>query len=545
MTERDLGNNNSGHWYGEVVNVKDPDQSGRVQVRIYGRHDDKQNIPDDDLPWVMPIQPVTSAALGKVGTSPLGLLKGSKVQGHWSDSDHQVPIITGSFGKAGEYKSGSNTDGVPEIDIDKGSMPTASTNQSPPVDINPYSKLFEGRITINDINNGVKTIGAITRATGVVNKKAVDSKLKEPSKPTIASADKGNKGDVLSIIKKVDPNNLSASLPMMVGSFSEVKNIMNLTSPLGITNLLSTGIQGAIGSLAGQFGFGNVMGAMTGLLGSGLLSGQAQKALKMAVLAGIDAGGAHNIPNVISSVIPQINPNKIPLATLISTSSSLPKTYTQNYYPLDQEPHPGYIEWINPDNKTQKLYTLRGDEPHYSSPEEHVAGNSAAKLQNTMSSTMNSIAGNAIGAALSNTQLSSLANSITGGLSSVAADGLSKVLGGGATLANMSSLASKLIPGIAGKIDGVLKGQLPKSVLDPGKIGKTMNEFTKNQALLAKKKSSMKAALEPDTAAEDKKFKDYADSKLATDLSKAAPGTTVSISVPLADGTTYTKTATK
>lgn len=545
MTERDLGNGDSGRWYGKVVSVKDPDQSGRVQVRIFGRHDDEENIPDDDLPWVMPTQPVTSAALGKVGTSPLGLLKGSHVQGYWSDRDHQIPVMTGSFGKSGEYKNkGALTDGVPEIDIDKGSMPTASTNQSPPVDINPFSKLYKERITINDINNGVKTVKDITRSTGIVNKKAVDEKLKQPKIPTTASVDKSNTGDVLNIIKKADPSSLSATLPNMVGSFSSVRSIMNLTSSTGLTNLLNTGLQGAIGSMAGGLGLNNIIGPLMSVLNSGLLKGPAQQALKMALLSSIRAGSASNMPRVISRTTPVYNPNiGRPLDNLIVLPAKIPPTYVQSYYPVESEPYPGYIEWMNPDNRQYVLYTERRGEPHYASAEEHIAGQTALATQTAMLPIMRTLQSR--GSNPRPTELVAMAGIIAKALDSTQSLGISKILGNGANMSNMVKLASKLIPAISGKIDGVMNGHLPKSVLDQAKVAKTMNEFTKNQALLKKKKDSMKEAMKPDTAKQDSAFKEYVDKKVSIDLAKAAPGTTVSVSVPLADGTTYTKTVTK
>ena len=32
----------------------DPWQSGRVKLRIYGRHDNEQDVDDEHLPWGMP-----------------------------------------------------------------------------------------------------------------------------------------------------------------------------------------------------------------------------------------------------------------------------------------------------------------------------------------------------------------------------------------------------------------------------------------------------------------------------------------------------------
>ena len=122
MTERDMGNSMS-WWVGEVVDVNDPDQSGRVRVRVFGRHDDKNNIKDEDLHWAMPLQPVTSAAFAKIGTSPLGLVKGSKVMGFWIDRDQQYPVIWGSFGKAGDALPGVTDNNTEKVDTSKGSIP--------------------------------------------------------------------------------------------------------------------------------------------------------------------------------------------------------------------------------------------------------------------------------------------------------------------------------------------------------------------------------------------------------------------------------------
>ena len=53
--------NQNNMFIAEVRNVKDDlSKSGKVQIRIYGNHDDEQNIKDDDLPWGTVILPVTS-----------------------------------------------------------------------------------------------------------------------------------------------------------------------------------------------------------------------------------------------------------------------------------------------------------------------------------------------------------------------------------------------------------------------------------------------------------------------------------------------------
>jgi len=512
MTERDLGNSFS-WWIGEVVNVKDPDQSGRVQVRVFGRYDDKENVKDDQLPWAMPLQPVTSAALGKIGTAPLGLLKGSKVVGFWADRDQQYPIIMGSFGKAGDPVSDpSTTDGIPEINKDTGSIPTAATNQSPPVMKNPYSKLYDGRITINDINNGIKSVESVKKSEGIVNNTEVDKKLKEPSIPTIASAAKGAGTHVLDLVKQVDPSSLSASLPNMVSNFSNVKNILNITSPAGLTNMLSGSISGLVGSLGSQFGLSNVVGQLSGLLKSGGLSGldpNIQRALKIGLTSAISAAvsnGNKPVPHYVPPATQQTLNSRRPPVNLVVTSP--PDLYIQQYYTVDQDPYPGYIEWQGP--STSKVYTLRGTEPHYTSPTDHLQGMAIASMASKLGSAL----------ASGNLSASTLTSALGGGMDLLKSEGLSKVLGSGVNPGSLLSLATKLLPGgLGGSINGVVGGHLPQSVLS-GSMSQTLSGFTQGQALLAAKKSSMSAALKPTPDQEDAALKAQED-KLTAGLSAA------------------------
>lgn len=86
-------------WQGVVEDVNDPLKLGRCRVRIAGFHNpDTRMIPVDHLPWAMVVQPVTSAALSEVGTSPTGLLPGSWVIGFFRDPEFfQEPIVMGSI----------------------------------------------------------------------------------------------------------------------------------------------------------------------------------------------------------------------------------------------------------------------------------------------------------------------------------------------------------------------------------------------------------------------------------------------------------------
>jgi len=89
------------YWFmGVVESTADPEKLGRVQVRVLGDHTQtKSDIPTADLPWAMPMMPVTTASMNGIGEAPIGLLNGSWVMGFYRDGiDKQQPIIMGSIG---------------------------------------------------------------------------------------------------------------------------------------------------------------------------------------------------------------------------------------------------------------------------------------------------------------------------------------------------------------------------------------------------------------------------------------------------------------
>jgi hypothetical protein len=87
------------NWFTAIVtNLADPLNAGRVQIRCYEYHTtDEGDLPDVDLPWALPLLPITSAASSGTGVSATGLLVGSWVFGFFRDVDNQDPVIIGSI----------------------------------------------------------------------------------------------------------------------------------------------------------------------------------------------------------------------------------------------------------------------------------------------------------------------------------------------------------------------------------------------------------------------------------------------------------------
>jgi len=86
-------------YTGCIENRNDPLKLGRCQVRVVGLHThDKTLLPTEDLPWAYPLQPITSAAMNGIGTTPLGVVEGTWVVIMFRDIEQQQPIILGSIG---------------------------------------------------------------------------------------------------------------------------------------------------------------------------------------------------------------------------------------------------------------------------------------------------------------------------------------------------------------------------------------------------------------------------------------------------------------
>lgn len=104
------GGQNFTWWVGVVEDRKDPEKLGRCRVRIFGYHiDDLTLLPKEDLPWAIPMQPITSAATSGVGIAPVGPVEGTWVFGWFLDNEEgQQPVMMGTL--AGKNEKHPNAD---------------------------------------------------------------------------------------------------------------------------------------------------------------------------------------------------------------------------------------------------------------------------------------------------------------------------------------------------------------------------------------------------------------------------------------------------
>jgi hypothetical protein len=405
MSNYNLGG--SFDWFiAKVVDVMDPHQSGRVKIRVYGQHDNITDIPDDALPWALPIQPVTSAASGRIGTAPVGLVFGSRVIGFWADQDQQYPIIFGSIGKSGDAFNGEFENGAPKINIKNGSVPISAVTGNEPK--NPYSSLSHNRSLLEEINQGITDIFSVFNDTGSVITQDVEKKLVIPKAKTIGSADKGGSSNVLELSRQVDPYNTIFSLPCSPSILLQFLDLSRLITNAyrGLVKLAVRAAINAFLKLAKEVGVykflhmlntaiqdlestKNVLAALNqnlcgikGLQGAFSVADEvlAQTVNELNNLFGYVYGVTVAIPQVIADAAFATIPAPIPInqATLdsakpINIQSKPPGNYVPYYTGSNNDPFPGYIGYYDPLNPlADKVYVLRGNTPNYNSAKHHI-----------------------------------------------------------------------------------------------------------------------------------------------------------------------------
>ena len=244
------GDYSGSRWRGRVVNVMDPFKQGRIQVRVFGLHDNEALIPDSDLRWATTSLPINSGASYRgVGSSPVGVIPGTIVDGYFGDADRTILIATGILPSAGQTKSGEIVDGSYSLD------PTYNdvTNSARGQDVNAAL--------------GLKNLPAISQIGAVFS---------------VVSAGLGSLTDhttpALQLMSQTDPSNMSGSMMNSVSGFSKNYALNSLDAlaqvyPGGITGITQTLLLLQTGSitltsipLALQAILGYYPGGITGLL---------------------------------------------------------------------------------------------------------------------------------------------------------------------------------------------------------------------------------------------------------------------------------------
>lgn len=236
MTDRALGSGEN-RWYGKVVNVNDPKQQGRVQVRVFGLHDDVARIPDADLPWAAPIIPIThGASLAGVGSSPVGVVPGTVLVGRFADDDKTILYIEGSLQSAGSTVPGQVVDGSYVLNPTNNDMARAARGQ----DLN---SALGGKNLTALAAAGLK-FASLSAGVGVLS--SIPSNL-------------------TSTLLTLDPSNMSGALSGALTGISKIQAIDAFSSVSGLADIGTSSITRVLSTAMSQFGIGSVLSAINAI----------------------------------------------------------------------------------------------------------------------------------------------------------------------------------------------------------------------------------------------------------------------------------------
>lgn len=118
-----MGKNGFFWFFGTVEDNGDPLGLGRCRVRIAGWHHQSPDVlPTEVIPWAYPVTPITNAAVGGVGVSPIGPQPGTRVFGFFMDGETgQQPVMLGTVPGGSEvvYRrkiEAGSTEWLPSVD---------------------------------------------------------------------------------------------------------------------------------------------------------------------------------------------------------------------------------------------------------------------------------------------------------------------------------------------------------------------------------------------------------------------------------------------
>lgn len=116
----------SQYYYGIIEDARsDPYKLGRCKVRIIGLHNENRSeLPTEDLPWAVPVQPIYSAAVNGIGHSPTGLVEGAWVICVFTEEDQQTPLILGTVASIPSSKEAFVDDIEAEFDGQEPQVPS-------------------------------------------------------------------------------------------------------------------------------------------------------------------------------------------------------------------------------------------------------------------------------------------------------------------------------------------------------------------------------------------------------------------------------------
>lgn len=328
-------------------------------------------------------------------------------------------------------------------------------------------------------------------------KKAIETARKKfakhGDKPTMAAANPGMK--IPEALMQVDPKMISQVLPNMFKQFMQIRNLMtafntqnsNTAAPGGSATIITDVFSGALAVLVKKFGIDYVLTLLFILLGENnylnllpaykdIVFNAIIKLIKLAV-----ENGETNIP--VSTIPAIVFGIKIP--TPLYTYDTIPDGYIQQYYTLDLDPYPGYIQWLT--TIGDYVYTKRTDkDPPFQSVDEEIRTTAEIALATEL---LVYFTTKTLTVAVLNDLLARYCSSVQNLQ-------IEKNMGKNSSN-NLLSILTQLA-GIAGQMAQMTQQtHLPKSVLNQSSVSKSLDTHKQNIGKLKKLKEFSKTAVIP------------------------------------------------
>lgn len=187
---------------------------------------------------------------------------------------------------------------------------------------------------------------------------------------------------IKTVLDEMDPQRLSEIYKNMHNELSKIDSLLAYSNSSGGGNetpasevklSLTDSLTGALSILVKKYGYNTVIELFSEFLNDVTISSMPtdyQEIVRNSFIALYITYFIYGEKDIPVSVLPEIvNGNNIP--TELVSINNVPDLYVQQYYTVDTDPYPGFIEWIGPDD--EKIYTVRGitDFP-YENIDDHV-----------------------------------------------------------------------------------------------------------------------------------------------------------------------------
>jgi len=329
-------------------------------------------------------------------------------------------------------------------------------------------------------------------------KPAVDARANDAPNaetPTTASADPQQK--LPDAVNSKDPNGQSQMLANMMKSLLTVAMLISMASgssskrptistPTGKT--MTNAFSAALSILSKRYGAEKVLTAFDngfGIFGLTQIHEEYRDMVHAALsnlVSAIIIYGEKNIPTPIIPTFTYGTNVPYPLYTFP------PDMYIKQYDPQIEEEFPGYILWVGPTG--DRIWTMRTPEqPPYENADQEVLTTAAYQIADALDSYVKN---NLVSPDIVNTILDAQKTSIQN-------NGMNLVVGNNSSANLMNNLT--LVLGLLGTLTTLAQQmQLPKSVVDAGKIGIALTAFSRNMAMLKQMKGASSGAFTGITA---------------------------------------------